>query len=100
MNNLNSILPNEKGFFGNYGGQFIKEELKEEFKKIEKSFLELIKDEDFNNELDYLMKNFVGRPSPIYFAKNLSKKYDNYQNTHIFYHYQKYQNFSFDLQLQ
>ena len=76
MNNLN-ILPNENGFFGNYGGQFIEEELKAEFKKIEQQFKEIIKSEDFNNELDYLMKHFVGRPSPVYFAKNLSKKYGN-----------------------
>ena len=76
MNNLN-ILPNEQGFFGNYGGQFIEEDLKAEFKKIELQFNEIIKDKDFNNELDYLMKNFVGRPSPVYYAKNLSKKYGN-----------------------
>ncbi|MBQ7286471.1 MAG: tryptophan synthase subunit beta [Candidatus Gastranaerophilales bacterium] len=76
MNNLN-ILPNEQGFFGNYGGQFIEEVLKAEFKKIELQFNEIIKDKDFNNELDYLMKNFVGRPSPVYYAKNLSKKYGN-----------------------
>lgn len=76
MNNIN-ILADNNGFFGNYGGQFIEQDLKEELKNIEKAFFEIIKDENFQNELDYLMKNYVGRPSPIYFAKNLSKKYGN-----------------------
>ncbi|MBQ4646372.1 MAG: tryptophan synthase subunit beta [Candidatus Gastranaerophilales bacterium] len=74
---INNILPDKNGFFGNYGGQFIEEDLKNELNKIEKSFLEIIQDESFLQELDYLMKNFVGRPSPIYFAKNLSEKYGN-----------------------
>ena len=74
---FNKISPNKDGFYGNYGGQFIEEDLKNELNKIEKSFLEIIKSDDFQKELDYLMKNFVGRPSPIYFAKNLSEKYGN-----------------------
>ncbi len=74
---LNTLTPNKDGFYGNYGGQYIEDELKNELNKIEKSFLEIIKDKDFQNELDCLMKNFVGRPSPIYFAKNLSEKHGN-----------------------
>lgn len=70
-----NILPDKNGFFGNYGGQFIDENLKKEFTKIEKSFLELKDDESFKKEFDNLLKTFVGRPSPIYFAKNLSNKY-------------------------
>lgn len=76
MNNLN-ILADKNGFFGKYGGQFIEQDLKSELQNIKKAFFEIIKDETFQNELDYLMKNFVGRPSPIYFAKNLSKKLGN-----------------------
>lgn len=74
---MNNILPDKNGFFGNYGGQFIEDDLKNELSKIEKEFQQIIKDKAFLDELDYLMKNFVGRPSPIYFAKNLSKKYGN-----------------------
>ncbi len=72
---INNILPDEQGFFGNYGGQFVSEELKQEFKKIEKAFLEIKEDEGFQSELNELLKDFVGRPSPVYFAKNLSAKY-------------------------
>ncbi len=72
---LNNILPTEDGFFGKFGGQFLPDELKQEFDKITKTFLELKDDEEFNNELDYLLKHYAGRPSPVYYAKNLSEKY-------------------------
>ncbi len=72
---MKNILPDENGFFGRFGGQFLPDELKAEFDKITKAFLELKDDEKFNAELNYLLKHYVGRPSPVYFAKNLSKKY-------------------------
>ncbi len=72
---LNNILPTEDGFFGKFGGQFLPDELKQEFDKITKTFLELKDDEEFNKELNYLLKNYAGRPSPVYYAKNLSEKY-------------------------
>ncbi len=70
-----NILPDKEGFFGNYGGQFLDENLKKEFQNIAEEFLKIKDDKDFNDELNYLLKNYVGRPSPVYFAKNLSKKY-------------------------
>lgn len=78
MNNLMTnynIKPDENGFFGDFGGNYLPEAFHKELKNIETSFLEAIKDEEFLAELDDLLKNYVGRPSPIYFAKNLSKKY-------------------------
>lgn len=68
-------MPDEEGFFGNYGGQYIDENLKNEFKKIADKFLELKDDKSFNDELNYLLKHYAGRPSAMYFAKNLSQKY-------------------------
>ena len=70
-----NIMPDKNGFFGNYGGQYIDEKLKQEFKKITDTFLFLKDDEEFNNELNLLLKHYVGRPNPVYFAKNLSEKY-------------------------
>lgn len=72
---LNNILPTKDGFFGKFGGQFLPDELKQEFDKITKAFLDLKDDEEFNKELNYLLKNYAGRPSPVYFARNLSEKY-------------------------
>ena len=71
----NKYLPTKDGFFGRFGGQFIDENLKEEFGKITEAFLKLKDDKAFNDELNYLLKNYVGRPSSVYFATNLSKKY-------------------------
>ena len=73
MNIIN--LPDKEGFFGSYGGQYIDKDLKEEFDKITNEFNKLKEDKNFIDELNYLLKHYVGRPSPIYFAKNLSKKY-------------------------
>lgn len=70
-----SNLPNNEGFFGNYGGQFIDENLKVEFQKIANEFLKLKDDKEFNDEFKNLLKYYVGRPSSVYFAKNLSEKY-------------------------
>lgn len=68
-------LPNQSGFFGEYGGQFISDELKAEFKKIYDNFIYYKDDKEFNDELNSLLKHYSGRETPIYYAKNLSKKY-------------------------
>ena len=76
MNNIsNNFTPTKDGFYGNYGGQYLPDELKKEFQKITDTFLELKDSPEFNNELQNLLKHYAGRPSPIYHAKNLSKKY-------------------------
>lgn len=69
------ILPNKEGFFGSYGGQFINEDLKNEFQNIAEEFLKLKQDDTFNREFQELLKYYVGRPSALYLAKNLSEKY-------------------------
>ena len=75
---INNILPTEDGFFGDFGGQFVEDEnLKAEFNRLSEAFLKIKEDKNFKDELNYLLKNYVGRPSPIYYAKNLSKKYGN-----------------------
>ena len=70
-----NILPDQKGYFGEYGGNYLDENLKAEFKRIEEAFLDAKDDKDFNRELNYLLKYYAGRPSPVYYARNLSKKY-------------------------
>ena len=74
MNKFN-IMPTQDGFYGNYGGQFLPDELKNEFKKIYDAFMFYKDDAEFNEELNYLLKNYAGRPSPVYYARNLSAKY-------------------------
>lgn len=64
----------QNGYFGEYGGCFVPEELKNELLKIKETYLKIKDDPSFNEELALLYKNYVGRPSPIYHAKNLSNK--------------------------
>jgi len=68
-------LPDENGYFGEYGGSFIPPDLELIMKEITKEYKDAIKDESFLKELNDLYKNYVGRPSPIFHALNLSKKY-------------------------
>jgi len=62
------------GFFGEYGGQFVPPQLEPYLKNLEKSYNELCLKDEFKEEFIYLLKQFVGRPSPLYYAKKLSKK--------------------------
>ena len=68
-------VENQIGYFGNYGGQYISDELKLEFNKIYNEFLLLKEDESFISELNLLLKEYSGRPTPVYMARNLSQKY-------------------------
>ncbi|MGM0582901.1 MAG: tryptophan synthase subunit beta [Bacteroidota bacterium] len=73
MKNLKK-LPNKKGYFGEYGGQIIPSVLAPAFLEIEKAYAEIKNNQKFIDEYNDLLKNYVGRPSPLYFARNLSKK--------------------------
>jgi tryptophan synthase beta chain len=66
---------NSKGFYGEYGGAFIPEMLYPNMKELQDSYLEIIGSEDFKEELDQLLQDYVGRPTPLYFAKRLSEHY-------------------------
>ena len=61
------------GKYGEFGGQYIPETLMNEIINLEKSYDFYKKDEKFNNELSFLLKNYAGRPSLLYFAKNITK---------------------------
>ena len=75
MNTINKYEITKDGFFGNFGGQFISEELKKEYTKIAEEFIRIKDEPKFIADLDELLKTFAGRPSPVYFARNLSEKY-------------------------
>ncbi|MCF7885026.1 MAG: pyridoxal-phosphate dependent enzyme, partial [Candidatus Marinimicrobia bacterium] len=71
--------PNEKGYFGEYGGSYIPEQLQEIIDQITESYTSLRDDDEFQEELRYLYKHYVGRPSPIFYSQALSKKYGGAQ---------------------
>ncbi len=74
-NTFTNSEPNKDGYFGEYGGSFIPPDLQVIIDEITVAYLEAIKDETFLNELKALYQYYVGRPTPVFYAKNLSKKY-------------------------
>lgn len=68
-------FPNQEGYFGDFGGAFLPPELIPHFEEINKAYLELGRSADFLNELKYIRKHYQGRPTPVYYAHNLSKKF-------------------------
>lgn len=67
---------NEKGYYGDFGGAFIPEMLYPNIEELRQNYLKIMAEPDFKKEFDKLLKDYVGRPSPLYFAKRLSEKYN------------------------
>lgn len=65
-------MKNTKGFFGNFGGAFIPENLQREMDKIEQAYNSLKNDPAFIGEIQYIRRSYQGRPTPVTFAKNLT----------------------------
>ncbi len=63
-----------KGYFGEFGGSFIPEDLQKVMDIIEEQFLKFKEDPDFQKELDYYLREYVGRENPLTFAENLTKQ--------------------------
>ena len=65
----------EKGYYGQFGGAFIPEMLYPNVEELRSSYLQIIHSPDFQLEFHQLLKDFVGRPTPLFFAARLSEKY-------------------------
>ena len=67
-------LPDANGHFGEYGGRFVPETLMGAIEELEQEYLAVRNDENFLANLDTLLNHYVGRPTPLYFAENLTDK--------------------------
>ncbi len=67
-------LPDERGRFGRYGGQYVPETLMAALGELEREYCAAQADASFREALDALLRNYVGRPTPLYFAKHLSER--------------------------
>lgn len=65
--------PDENGYFGKYGGAFIPPPLEKPFQEINEAYAVLSKSHEFRHELKKIRKHYQGRPTPVYYAKNLSE---------------------------
>lgn len=68
--------PDEKGHFGIYGGRYVSETLMPLILELEKAYNKYKNDKDFQTEIEYYLKHYVGRPSPLYFAKSFTEHLD------------------------
>jgi tryptophan synthase beta chain len=73
MNRKYKNVPDSKGYFGQYGGRFVPETLMPALLELEEAYKKLRKDKEFNRELALLQETYIGRPTPLYFAKKLTE---------------------------
>src|SRR5499426_2456074 len=67
--------PDARGYFGAFGGRFVPETLVEPVEQLERAYFQVRDDPEFAGELAHLLKHYVGRPTPLYEARRLSKEY-------------------------
>jgi tryptophan synthase beta chain len=67
-------LPDRSGHFGEFGGKFVIETLMPALQELEKLYNEARNDPEFQKQLKFYLEHYVGRPSPLYFAQNLTRK--------------------------
>jgi tryptophan synthase beta chain len=72
--------PNEQGYYGKFGGAYIPEMLYPNVQELQSRYLEIMYEPSFRKEYEELLRDYVGRPTPLYFAQRLSERY----NTKIF----------------
>jgi tryptophan synthase beta chain len=66
-------VPNERGYFGSFGGRFVPETLMYALEELEEEYQKVKEDPSFWKEFEYYLREFAGRPTPLYFAKNLTE---------------------------
>ena len=77
---MNNYHADAKGYYGIFGGAFIPEMLYPNTEELRQNYIRIMEDPGFKKEFQQLLRDYVGRPTPLYFAKNLSEKH----NTRIY----------------
>lgn len=73
---MKSYHADERGYYGEFGGAFIPEMLYPNCEELRQNYLSIMKEPSFQEEFHQLLKDYVGRPTPLYLAKRLSEKYN------------------------
>ncbi|MDT7972006.1 MAG: tryptophan synthase subunit beta, partial [Armatimonadota bacterium] len=66
-------LPDERGWFGEFGGRFVPETLMHPLEELNEAFEAAVRDPNFQTQLDALLRDYAGRPTPLYFARRLTE---------------------------
>ena len=72
---MNKFTVNSKGYYGEFGGAYIPEILQRCVSELQKNYLKVLRSKEFKEEYAQLLRDYVGRPSPLYYARRLSEKY-------------------------
>ena len=72
---MKSYQVDKDGYYGEFGGAYIPEILHKCVEELTNTYLTVLNDESFKQEFDQLLRDYVGRPSPLYLARRLSEKY-------------------------
>jgi len=75
MNN-NDFMPNEQGYYGEFGGAFVPEMLEGNLLELRENYLRIIESESFKKSFHQLLKDYSGRPTPLFYAQRLTEKYN------------------------
>lgn len=70
-----NYLVDKNGYYGEFGGAYVPEILHKCVEELQNNYLRVLQSEDFKQEYDRLLRDYVGRPSPLYLAPRLSEKY-------------------------
>jgi tryptophan synthase beta chain len=73
---MHKKLPDSRGFFGEYGGQFIPQELQPVLDELAEAFAKFKDDPKFNSEFNHYIRHYSGRPTPLYFCSNLTREFN------------------------
>ena len=73
---MKSFLVDQDGYYGEFGGAYVPEILHKCVEELKNKYLEVLESEEFKKEFEQLLRDYVGRPSPLYPARCLSKKYE------------------------
>ena len=72
---MKSYLVDRNGYYGEFGGAYVPEILHRCVIELQNTYLKVLQSDDFKQEYDQLLRDYVGRPSPLYLANRLSDKY-------------------------
>lgn len=70
---MKSFLVDQDGYYGEFGGAYVPEILHKCVEELKNTYLGVLESEDFKKEFDQLLRDYVGRPSPLYLARRLQK---------------------------
>lgn len=72
---MSKYTVDKQGHYGKFGGAYIPEMLHANISRLQAEYISIMEETSFRKEFDHLLRDYVGRPSPLYFAKNLSSRY-------------------------